>query len=71
MKQDQKFKFSYNANIERTMKMFYESLSEKDKRHYAALEANKLPHGGVTYIANLLGCDRSTIQSGLVDFEKK
>jgi len=28
------------------MKAFYESLSEKDRRRYAALESKKLGHGG-------------------------
>jgi hypothetical protein len=53
------------------MKMFYDSLSEKDKRHYAALEATKLGHGGVTYLSHLLGCARSTIQAGMEEFKKK
>ena len=63
--------FPFTASIERDMKMFYDSLNEKDKRHYAALEAKKLCYGGITYIAELLGCDRSTVQSGLDDFKKK
>lgn len=63
--------FPYSASVERDMKMFYNSLNEKDKRHYAALEAKKLGHGGVTYISDLLGCDRSTVQSGFEEFKKK
>ncbi len=31
--------FPYTPSIGRDMKMFYGSLNEKDKRHYAALEA--------------------------------
>lgn len=61
----------YSPSVERDMKKFYDSLNEKDKRHYAALEAKKLCHGGVTYISDLLGCDRSTVQSGLEEFKKK
>ena len=56
---------SYPVEIERMMQQFYETLSEKDRRRYAAVEARKLAHGGVTYIARVLGCDRSTIQAGL------
>jgi len=63
--------FPYIPEVERYMKMFYNSLNEKDKRHYAALEANKLRYGGVTYISDLLNCDRSTVQSGLDEFKKK
>ena len=36
----------YSTEIERDMKAFYDSLSEKDRRRYAALEAVKLGHGG-------------------------
>jgi hypothetical protein len=58
---------AYPAEIEQMMQQFYETLSEKDRRRYAAIEARKLGHGGVTYIARVLGCDRSTVQAGLKD----
>jgi hypothetical protein len=48
---------------------FYQSLSEKDRRRYAAVEAGKLGHGGVAYIANLFGCDPNTVRRGLADVE--
>lgn len=46
------------------MRAFFQSLSEKDKRRYAALEATKLGHGGITYIAAVLGCSIETIRRG-------
>ena len=49
---------------------FYRSLSEKDRRRYAAVEAGKLGHGGVAYIARLFGCDRDTVRRGLADVEQ-
>jgi hypothetical protein len=49
------------------MKAFYESLSEKDRRRYAAVEVEKLGHGGVEYIANLFGCDPKTVGHGSRD----
>ena len=52
------------------MKNFYKSLSEKDKRRYAAPEAQKLGWGGISYIMQLLGCSRNTIIKGLEDLEK-
>jgi hypothetical protein len=55
----------YPVEIEQMMQRFYTTLSEKDRRRYAAVEAKKLGHGGVTYIARVLGCDRSTIQAGM------
>ena len=63
--------FPYAADVEKDMQNFYDSLNEKDKRRYAALETKKLAYVGVGYIANLLGCDRSTIQIGLAEVKKK
>ncbi len=63
--------YPYHTASERYMKMFYNNLNEKDnKRHYAALEAQKLPYGGINYIAELLGCARSTIYAGLKELKK-
>lgn len=61
----------YDEKTERRMKNFYVSLNEKDRRHYAAIEADKLGHGGVSYIAELFNCSRQTIHSGLKELEKK
>jgi hypothetical protein len=46
------------------MKSFYTTLSEKEKRRYAALEAGKLGHGGQKYICTLLGCSPTTLRVG-------
>jgi predicted transcriptional regulator len=51
------------------MKKVYRNLSEKDKRLYAAVEALKLPHGGIRYISELLECDRKTIQRGIKELK--
>ena len=68
---DNKPEIGFPFSPSKNMRMFYNSLSEKDKCHYAALEAIKLGHGGVTYLAHLLGCSRSTIQAGMEEFKKK
>lgn len=39
----------YSDEIEKDMQSLYESLSEKDRRRYAAIEAKKLGHGGIVY----------------------
>ena len=49
------------------MRKFYSTLSEKDKRRYAATEAIKLGHGGVTVVSEMLSCARSTIQIGITE----
>ncbi len=55
---------AYSADLERMMQRLYRSLGERDRRRYAAIEAAKLGHGGVEYIAQLLGCDPKTIRQG-------
>ena len=55
----------YHASIEQGMKKFYDTLSEKDKRRYAGVEAMKLGRGGVAYITKILGCSRKTVIKGL------
>jgi hypothetical protein len=57
----------YPPEVYEHMKAFYDSLSEKDRRRYAAVEAEKLGHGGVEYIASVLGCDEKTIRQGRSD----
>ena len=60
----------YAAEIEEKMQRFFGWLSEKDRRRYAAIEAAKLGHGGVEYIARVFACDPKTIRQGLRDLEE-
>ena len=55
---------TYPVNIEAQMRNFYNSLSEKDRRRYAAIEATKLGYGGASYICRILHCDDRTITRG-------
>ncbi len=61
---------SYSTQVREHMLTFYKSLSEKDRRRYAAVEAEKLGHGGIEYVASLLGCDEKTIRQGRHDIEQ-
>ena len=60
----------YSPEIETQMHTFYQSLSEKDRRRYAAIEAKKLGYGGISYIRRVLGCDERTIIRGMSELEK-
>lgn len=51
--------------IEKQMQKYYETLSEKDRRRYAAIEAIKLAYGGRGYICNLFKCDYKTLAKGI------
>lgn len=57
----------YVDQVERDMRALYDSLSEKDRRRYAAIEAEKLGHGGVQYVAELFDCDPDTVRQGYRD----
>jgi hypothetical protein len=59
----------YSPKVEQRMKTLYESLNEKDRRRYAAIEADKLGYGGQSYIVRLLGCDYKTLQRGLDELD--
>ena len=59
----------YGKQVEKHMQRYYESLSEKDRRRYAAVEAEKLGHGGITYISQLLKCSPNTIRLGLAELD--
>ena len=58
------FQKTYRPEIEQLLRQYYQSLSEKDRRRSAALEAVKLGHGGTRYIAKVLGCDPQTVKDG-------
>jgi len=48
---------------------YYNSISEKDRRRYAAVEAMHYGYGGQQYISELLGCDPRVIKKGLEELE--
>jgi hypothetical protein len=60
----------YSAEIERSMQALFASLSERDRRRYAATEALKLGHGGICYLAALLGCSERTIRRGIAELAR-
>jgi hypothetical protein len=61
---------AYPVEVETKMKRLFSWLSEKDRRRYAAVEAAKLGHGGVEYVARVLSCDPKTIRQGLKELEE-
>lgn len=54
----------YAKSIEVFMQLHFSRLAEKDRRHYAAVEALKLGRGGIVYISRLFGIDKNTINLG-------
>ncbi len=64
------FQKTYSPEIEQLLCQYSQSLSEKDRRRCAALEAIKLGHGGTRYIAKVLGCDPQTVQDGMRELKQ-
>ena len=64
------FQKPYGPEIEQQLRQYYQSLSEKDRRRFAAVEAIKLGHGGIRYIAQVLGCDPHTVQEGMRELKQ-
>ena len=59
----------YEQNIEIKMQRLFATLSEKDQRRYAGIEAAKLGHGGIEYVSALFQMDPKTVRRGLSDLE--
>jgi len=61
----------YTARVEHQMIRLYQSLAERDRRRYAAVEVEKLGQGGLEYITKLFGCDPKTIRRGIAELESE
>src|SRR5438128_381328 len=59
----------WDASVEKNVRDFYHTLSEKDRRRFAAVQARQLGYGSVRYIAEVVGCSRRTIERGLVELD--
>lgn len=59
-----------SALHEERMRNFAATLNEKDRRRFAALEASNRGHGGITYIASVLGCSTKTIERGIAELDQ-
>jgi hypothetical protein len=64
------FQERYEPHIEEWMRRLSETLSEKDRRRFAALEAARLGHGGIEYVAEVLGCSTRTIERGAEELDQ-
>ncbi len=59
----------YDPALEVRMQRLFASLSEKDRRRYAGIEAAKLGRGGIDYIARLFALDPKTIRRGQLELD--
>lgn len=59
-----------SSAIEQSLREFAATLSEKDRRRFAAIEAKQRGHGGIRYVATVIGCSEKTIERGLVELDQ-
>jgi len=50
-------------------KAFYNTLNERQRRHFVAIEAKYLGHGGITKVSECFGVHRETIRIGISELE--
>jgi hypothetical protein len=60
----------FDETVEIQMRHVFETLSEKDKRRFAAIQARQLGHGGIGYISEVLDCSTKTISRGIDELEQ-
>ena len=64
------FQSQYEPEVLVQVRYFYATLSEKDRRRYVAVEARRVGHGGIEYVAKVFGCSQRTIERGLAELDK-
>ena len=62
--------FESDSATEKRLREFAETLSEKDRRRFAAIEAMQRGYGGITYIAEVIGCSAKTIERGIAELDQ-
>jgi hypothetical protein len=64
-------KAAYSPSTEEAMRHLFNSLNERDRRLYAAVEASKLRRGGLLYLTHLFDCDPKTIRRGVHELQQQ
>ena len=62
--------FESDSATEKRLREFAQTLSEKDRRRFAAIEAIQRGYGGITYIAEVIGCSAKTIERGIAELDQ-
>ena len=59
-----------STTTEKRLRDFAATLNEKDRRRFAAVEAVQRGHGGISYIARVIGCSTKTIERGIKELDQ-
>ena len=60
----------FDEQVVKQTRDVFETLNEKDKRRFAAIQAVQLGHGGMKYISEVLDISVSTIGRGIAELER-
>jgi hypothetical protein len=59
----------YDSDFLSKQLSYYQSLPEKHRRHFLAMEYERLGVGSKRYLSRVFGCDRQTINKGLRELQ--
>src|SRR5262249_62430084 len=59
----------WDTSVEKNVRDFYHTLSEKDRRRFAAVQARQLGYWSVRDISEGVGGSRRTIEGGVVQLD--
>lgn len=60
----------FDEQPQQRMRNVYQTLSEKDRRRYAAIQAVQLGRGGIASVAEVLGCSTRTVSRGIEELDR-
>ena len=60
----------FDETTEQRIRNVFPTLSEKDRRRFAAIQAVQLGHGGISDVAEVLGCSIRTISRGIEELDQ-
>jgi len=61
---------SYTEDQKLALLKYYQSLSEKQRRHFLALQYKQLGFGSQRYLASVFSCSRITITKGCAELSQ-
>jgi hypothetical protein len=61
----------YTSDVEQLMQLHYSRLTEKEQRHYAAIESKKLGYGGKSYLRRLFGLSLNRLYRGIDELDNE
>lgn len=64
------FRNQLEPTEELSLQHLYATLSEKDRRRFAAFQSQQLGHGSIKYLSEVLGCSRRTIERGVRELQQ-